>query len=677
VLLSRNQAHPSLFTAAVVRGLRDGTADLDGDGRISVGELYDYVLTDVRQKAPGQTPTMSVDNVQGTIYIARGMPSPDTEILAELRSAAAHPQIWRRIGALHLVERALASVRESVRNAGEKALADLVNDDDRQVAGQARDLWHQRSLGPIPAAKTAHTRRVDTEFIAGIDFGTTNSAIGIFENGDVRMIPNAQGELITPSIVAFTADGQALVGAPAQRHASRNPEHAVTSVKLKLGSNWSIEHDRRCYHAEDVAALILAQLRVDAEAYTGGHLGGAVITVPAYFSHAQRYALRQAAEMAEINLLRITNEPTAASMTYGLNRVKDHRVLVVDLGGGTFDVDLVYVGEGVVDIEAMSGDNHLGGDDWDEALTGHLANLIQSEHGIDVRTDSEAMQRLRQAAEMAKRELSSALTTHILVPYLKHTPKGPVHVDTMLTRAEFETLTRDLLARCKRPIMRVLADAEEMEAQSERRTARAPEETLSRIDEVLLVGGSTRMPAIGELLRGITGKRPYRGLINEGIATGAALLAGALTAKQDEVLLIDAIPISLGFETVNGEYLKILDRNTTIPTKRSEIFTTTRDNQDSMTIHLAEGELKAAHENSSLAIIEITGLAPGPKGTLQIEIAFDIDANGVLQVSAKDLDSGRMMQHVTVTRDTIAEALGQLQSDRWPIMVQNVPVPIA
>lgn len=676
VLLSRNQAQPSLFTAAIVRGLRDGAADFDGDGRISVIDLYDYVHKEVQQMVPGQTPTISNDNVQGTIYIVEGMPSPNAELLADMRSAAADPQAWKRIGALVLVGQALASVRESVRNAGRKALADLIADDDSQVARSARDLWNDRGLGPIPAGKTAHARLVDTEFIAGIDFGTTNSAIGILENGDVRMIPNAQGALTTPSIVAFTRDGQTLAGVPAQRQAVRNAEYTVSSVKLQLGTNWSVEHDGRRYYAEDVAALILKQLRADAEVYTGGRIGGAVITVPAYFSYAQRYALRRAAEMADINVLRITNEPTAASMTYGLNRAKERRVLVVDLGGGTFDVVLVDVGEGVVEVVATSGDNHLGGDDWDEALVDHLAELIQSEHGIDIRTDFEAMQRLRDAAETAKRELSSASSSHIEVPYLKVAPEGPIHVDQTLTRTEFENLTCDVLARCKDPIMHVLVDAEEMLAATEQRPARGAEETLSRIDDVLLVGGSTRMPAIGELLRQMTGKKPYRGLIPEGIATGAALLAGVLTRKHDEVLLIDVAPLSLGLETVNGEFLRMINRNTLIPTRRSEIFTTSRDNQDSMTIHVAEGEQESAHENSSLGVIEITGLSSAPKGTLQIEITFDIDANGVLQVSAKDLGSGRMMRHVTVTRDTIAEAIGHLQSDRWPVMAQDVPAPL-
>jgi molecular chaperone DnaK len=663
VRLSRTQAQPSLFTASVVQGLRDGSADLDRDGLISVGELYDYVHEQVRRKVPGQTPTLSVDSAQGTIYLARSPRSLDTDILSELRAAIADPQAWMRVGALHLVERLLGSVREPVREAAQKALLGLVADDDSEVAQRARELWHKRGLGEIPAfvrAPRAHSARIaDTDFVAGIDFGTTNSAIGVIDNDDVRMIPNAEGALTTPSLVALTADGLPLVGMAAKRQAISNPEYTVASVKLRLGTDWSIERDGTRYDAEEIAALILAQLRIDAEAYVGGPLHGAVLTVPAYFSYAQRYALRRAAEIAGINVLRIIGEPTAASITYGLNRAEDQTALMIDLGGGTFDVCLIEVtSDGVVEVKATSGDNHLGGNDWDQRLANHLVTLVRQQHGVAVSHDDEAMQRLTEAAETAKIELSSSLSTHIWLPYLLATQAGPVHLDTTLTRAEFETVTSDVLDRCKTPIKQVIKDAEIK---------------LSDISHVILVGGSMRMPAVGELVRQMTGgKRPYRGLIPEGIVTGAALEAGVLAGKVKDVLTLDVNPLSLGIETSGGIYTKLIQRNTTIPIKRSELFTTNRDNQNNVTLHIMEGELELAQHNSTLAIFELAGLAPAPKGIPQIEIAFDINANGILNVSAKDLGTGRA-QSLTVNRQILAEAARRRQPERWSKLLENVP----
>jgi molecular chaperone DnaK len=663
VRLSRTQAQPSLFTAAVVQGLRDGSADLDRDGLISVGELYDYVHEQVRRKVPGQTPTLSVDSAQGTIYLARSPRSLDTDILSELRAAIADPQAWMRVGALHLVERLLGSVREPVREAAQKTLLGLVADDDSEVAQRARELWHKRGLGEIPAfvrAPRAHSARIaDTDFVAGIDFGTTNSAIGVIDNDDVRIIPNAEGALTTPSLVALTADGLPLVGMAAKRQAISNPEYTVASVKLRLGTDWSIERNGTRYDAEEIAALILARLRIDAEAYVGGPLHGAVLTVPAYFSYAQRYALRRAAEIAGINVLRIISEPTAASITYGLNRAEDQTALMIDLGGGTFDVCLIDVtSDGIVEVRATSGDNHLGGNDWDQLLANHLVTLVRQQHGVEVSHDAEAMQRLTEAAETAKIELSSSLSTHIWLPYLAATQAGPVHLNTTLTRAEFETVTSDVLDRCKTPIKQVIKDAEIK---------------LSDISHVILVGGSMRMPAVGELVRQMTGgKRPYRGLIPEGIVTGAALQAGILTGKVKDLLPLDVNPLSLGIETLGGIYTKLIQRNATIPIKWSELFTTNRDNQNNVTLHIMEGELELAQHNSTLAIFELAGLAPAPKGVPQIEITFDIDANGILDVSAKDLGSGKA-QSLTVNRQIVAEAARRRQPERWSKLLENVP----
>mgnify|MGYP004520455477 FL=1 len=474
--------------------------------------------------------------------------------------------------------------------------------------------------------------------VIGIDLGTTNSCVAVLEGGEPVVIANAEGNRTTPSVVGFAKNGERLVGETAKRQAITNPDRTIASIKRHMGTDYTVEIDGKKYTPQDISAMILGKLKSDAESYLGEKVTEAVITVPAYFTDSQKQATKDAGKIAGLDVKRIINEPTAASLAYGLDKDESqHKILVYDLGGGTFDVSILELGDGVFEVLATNGNNKLGGDDFDEALLNFMADSFAKENGVDLRNDKMALQRLKEAAEKAKKELSSAQTTNINLPFITVNENGPLHMNMDITRAKFDQLTADLVNKTIEPMKKAMADAGV---------------TNSDLSKVILVGGSTRIPAVQEAVKKVTGKEPFKGINpDECVAVGAAIQAGVLTGEVNDVLLLDVTPLSLSIETLGGVATKLIERNTTIPTKKSQIFSTAADNQTAVDIHVMQGEREMASGNTTLGRFQLTGIPPAPRGIPQIEVTFDIDANGIVNVSAKDMGTGKE-QSITITSST-------------------------
>ena len=474
--------------------------------------------------------------------------------------------------------------------------------------------------------------------VIGIDLGTTNSCVSVLEGGEPVVIPNAEGNRTTPSIVAFTKNGERLVGETAKRQAITNPDRTIMSIKRYMGTDHKVTIDGKDYTPQDISAMILMKLKTDAEAYLGEKVTEAVITVPAYFTDSQRQATKDAGKIAGLEVKRIINEPTAASLAYGLDRdTEQHKIMVFDLGGGTFDVSILELGDGVFEVLATNGNNHLGGDDFDQLVMDYMAEAFKKENGVDLRQDKMSLQRLKEAAEKAKKELSSTQTTNINLPFITATANGPLHLNMDLTRAKFDQLTSNLVEATMAPARKALEDAKL---------------TSADIHKVILVGGSTRIPAVQEAVKKLTGKDPHKGVNpDECVAIGAAIQAGVLTGEVKDVLLLDVTPLSLGIETLGGVFTKLIERNTTIPTRKSQVFSTAADNQTAVDIHVLQGERQMASGNITLGRFQLEGILPAPRGIPQIEVTFDIDANGIVHVSAKDKGTGKE-QSIAITAST-------------------------